>query len=351
MARTALSRRIALLKDELRKKRLDSFLVTKDVNVSYLSGFSGHDAIVIVTPARSFFITDSRYIEEAGDSVKGFEIRLARQSLYEGIKDIAAEYKLKRIGFESMDLPYEVANRLKSLVPRSELVPVKDLIEDLRAVKDPEEAKLIRGAIALTKDILERVGPFIKPGVTEEALARKIEIEFLSAGAKSSFDIIVAAGANSSKPHAAPTARKISKDSIVMLDIGCVLNSYNSDMTRMFVTGKIGPRMKKIYDIVRTAQAMAIEAIRPGVPIAKIDAVARQYIHKCGFGKYFGHALGHGVGLEVHEKPMISAVSQGVIKPGMVFTVEPAIYMPKFGGVRIEDMVLVTDKGCEILSK
>ena len=351
MERTPFGRRIVLLKDELRKRSLDSFLVTKDVNVSYLSGFAGDDAIIVVTPGRAFFITDSRYIEEAGDSIKGFEIRLAKRSLYEGIKEIADGCKLKRIGFESMDLPYEVANRLKSLLARSELIPVKDLVEALRAVKDPEEIRLIRGSIALTKKVLVRIKPFIKPGITEESLARKIEIEFLSAGARPSFDIIVAAGANSSKPHAVPTSNKVSKDSIVMIDAGCVFNRYVSDMTRIFFTGKIAPRMKKIYDTVRAAQAMAIEAIKPGVPMADIDTMARSYIKKSGFGKYFGHALGHGVGLEVHEKPAISALSEGILKPGMVFTVEPAIYIPKFGGVRIEDMVLVTDTGCEILSK
>ena len=351
MARTVFSRRIALLKDELRKRSLDSFLVTKNINVSYLSGFAGHDASIIVTPGESFLITDSRYIEDVRDSIKGFEIRLAKRSLYEGIKEIAAEYSLKRAGFESMDVPYEVANRLKPLLAQCELVPVKDMIEGLRAVKDSGEIESIRKAIALTKDVLARIEPFIKPGVTEESLAKKIEIDFLLAGAKPGFDIIVAAGVNSSKPHAVPTTGKVSKDSIVMIDIGCALKSYNSDMTRIFVTGKMKPRIKKIYDIVRVAQKKAISAIWPGVRITDIDAAARGHIQRSGFGKYFGHALGHGVGLEVHENPTISALSEGVLKPGMVFTVEPAIYIPKFGGIRIEDMVLVTDKGCEILSK
>ena len=348
---TVFNRRLALLKDEMHKRRLDSFLVTKGVNVSYVSGFSGHDAVILVTPGKSFFAADSRYIEEAGDTVKGFEIRQVKRSLYEIIKDIAAKNKLRRLGFESMDLPYEVACRLKGFVAKGVLVPVKGLAEDLRTVKDAGEIALIKRSIRLTKDVFDRTAPFVRPGVSEESVARKIEIAFLASGARPGFDPIVAADANSSKPHAVPTARKISKNSFVMIDIGCMLKKYNSDMTRMITTGKVNGRMKKIYEIVRTAQSMAIDAIRPGEQAAKIDAAARGYIQKKGFGRYFGHALGHGVGMEVHEKPTISGVSDCLLRPGMVFTVEPAVYIPKFGGIRIEDMVLVTDTGCEILSR
>ena len=348
---TVFNKRLALLKNEMRKRKLDSFLVTKDVNVSYVSGFSGHDAVILVTAGKSFFAADSRYIEEARDSVKGFEIRQVKRSLYEIIKDISAKNKLKRLGFESMDLPYEVACRLKGFMAKGELVPVKGLAEDLRAVKDAGEIALIRRSIRLTKDVFDRIRPFVRTGVSEESVARKIEIAFLASGARPSFDPIVAVDANSSKPHAMPTARKISKNSFVMIDIGCVLKKYNSDMTRMIMIGKIKGRMKKIYEIVRTAQSMAIDAIRPGVRAAKIDAAARGYIQEKGFGRYFAHALGHGVGMEVHEKPAISGVSDCSLRPGMVFTVEPAIYIPKFGGIRVEDMVLVTDTGCEILSR
>ena len=350
MSKTVFARRLALLKDELRKRKLDSFLITKGVNVFYVSGFTGHDAAVIVTLGKSFFIADSRYIEEARDSVKGFEVRLAKRSLYEIIKEIAAGHRLKRMGFESLDLPYEVACRLKGFTAKSALVPVKGLIEDFRAVKDAEEVRLIRNSIRLTKDVFDKIRPFIKPGVSEDALARRIEIAFIMNAGRPAFDPIAAADANSSKPHARPTTRKISKDSFIMIDIGCVLKRYNSDLTRMVAIGAIGPRARKVYEIVRHAQALAIAAVRPGARIAEIDAIARRHIRSKGFGKYFGHALGHGIGMEVHEKPTISWISEGILQPGMVFTIEPAIYIPKFGGVRVEDMVLVTDKGGEVLS-
>jgi Xaa-Pro aminopeptidase len=351
MSKTVFQKRLALLKVELRKRLLDSFIVTKGVNVSYLSGFAGHDAACVITQGRAFLFADSRYIEEAGDSVKDFDIRLVKRSLYDNIKEIAGEHRLKRVGFESMDLPYEVAGQLRGFVKGSTLVPVRGLVEDLRAVKDSEEIGRIRRSIRLTKDVLGRAIPFIKPGATEESLARKIEIAFLINGARPSFAPIVAADANSSKPHAVPTARKVSKNSVVMIDIGCVLAGYHSDITRMITIGKIRPRMAKIYEIVRSAQAMAIEAISPGARIAGVDAAARLYIRRKGFGKYFGHALGNGVGMEVHESPSVSGTAEGTLKPGMIFTVEPAIYIPKFGGIRVEDMVLVTDKGCEILTK
>ena len=346
-----MTQRIALLKKELRKRKLDAVLITKDVNVSYETGFQGHDAVAIVTDGKSYLIADSRYIEEAKDSVNGFEIRLVKGSLYESIGDIIRERKLVRLGFESMNLPYEVVTRLKEFTAKCYLVPVKGLVEELRAIKDPREIELTRNSIRLAKDVFRETLAFMKPGATEQSLARKIEVAFLLRGAKAGFDPIVAVDANASKPHAKATSRKISKNSVIMVDMGCALNSYNSDMTRMIVVGNIKPRMKKIYDIVRTAKVMATEAIKPGVKIAKIDSIARQYIRDKGFGKYFGHALGHGVGLDVHENPTISSVSEGILKQGMIFTVEPAIYIPKFGGVRIEDMVLVTNKGCEILSR
>jgi len=344
-------RRLALLKDGIRRQKIDSFLITKGVNVSYMSGFTGDDAAIIVTQGKRFFITDSRYIEQAGSSVKGFDIRLAKGSFYEAIRDIVSGRKLKRVGFESTDLPYEVARRLKEFVPNRTFVPVKGLVEGLRSVKDAGEIALIKDSIRLTKRVFDRVKPYIRPGATEEALARRVEIAFIAGGAKPGFDPIVAADENSSKPHAAPTSRKISKDSFVMVDIGCALKKYNSDLTRIVAMGAMKPRMKKIYDIVRAAQARAIALIRPGARIADIDASARGYIQRKGFGRYFGHALGHGVGMEVHESPSISRVSGERLRPGMVFTVEPAIYIPKVGGIRVEDMVMVTDTGCEILSR
>lgn len=342
--------RIALLKREILARRLDSLLITNKVNVSYLSGFASDDSLLLITPGKDFFITDSRYIEEAEESVEGYDVRLVKRSTYDTLTAIARTFRLKRTGFESMDLPYAVAARLKKLMDGTRLVPIKGLVEDLRAVKDDSEVELIKNAIRLTKNTFDKIGKLIKPGVREEFIAKSFELEFIRNGAKSAFMPITAAGANSSKPHAAPTGARIGNNSFVMLDAGCSLNGYCSDITRMVTVGKLQKKFARIYNIVRAAQAMAIGAIKPGVNIAEVDLCARRYIQKNGFGKYFTHAAGHGVGMEVHELPNISRMNKDALKPGMVFTIEPAIYIPRFGGVRIEDMVLVTDKGREVLT-
>lgn len=346
-----LRRRLSLLEGEIEKKRLDSLLVTNPANLTYLSGFTGHDSLALITRKNKFFITDSRYIEEAVDEIKGFDVRLVTKSTYATIKDIAEEEKLKRLGFESMNLPYGVANRLKSIVAPAKLIPAAGLVETLRSLKDEEELKLIRGAIGLTKKVFKKLSLLVRPGVPEEHLRRIIEGYFLKEGAKAAFDPIIASGKNSSKPHARATAKKIENNTFVMLDVGCSLKRYCSDITRMFLLGKASNAFKKIYGIVRGAQELALEKIMPGARICDIDLAARDYIDCKGYGKRFAHSLGHGVGMDVHEEPNISRSNETRLKPGMVFTVEPAIYIPNFGGVRIEDMVLVTDRGCEILTR
>jgi len=343
-------RRYALLKDELKKRDLDSFLVTKGASVSYLSGFRGHDAAILAARGRQYFIADSRYLEEAKDTVKGFEIVLSKRSMYETVHEIVREERPKRLGFESMDLPYEVARRLKTYAGKAAIMPVKDLVEDLRIIKDAGEVALIKNSMRLTERVFGRMLQYIRTGASEASLVAEITLDFIRSGGKIGFDPIVAVDSNSSKPHSTPGDRRIAKNSYLMIDMGCELSGYNSDLTRIVVRGKLRPEISRIYEIVRDAQAMAIAAIRPGAKIAKIDSIARSYIRNNGFGEYFGHALGHGVGLEVHEKPSISPLAEGSLRAGMVFTVEPAIYIPKVGGIRIEDMILVTENGCEVLS-
>jgi len=191
----------------------------------------------------------------------------------------------------------------------------------------------------------------LRPGATEEALARQAEIEFLKNGARPAFDPIVASGENSSKPHATPGHARLRKDSFVMIDMGCRLGGYCSDMTRTVILGAMKERFAAIYPVVRAAQKKAMEKVKPGARISEVDFAARGYIHSKGFGKYFGHSTGHGVGMDIHEQPAVSRTNGGLLKKGMVMTIEPAIYLPGFGGVRIEDMVLVTAKGCELLTQ
>jgi Xaa-Pro aminopeptidase len=327
-------------------------LVTNETNVTYLSGFTGHDSMLLIAPDRNYFITDSRYIQEARDTLKGFSLRLVDISTYDTISDIVEKERLKRIGFESMDLPYGVALKLGKLMKKrkAEIVPCKDVAECMRSVKDPDEIVLIRDSIRITKSVMAKITRDVRPGISEIALSFKIERAFIRERARPAFEPIAASSENASKPHAAPTDTKIENDSFVMIDIGAKLNNYCSDITRMFLLGRVKSRFKNIYDIVTTAQKKAIEKIRPGVKIRDIDTEGRAYIRDKGFGRYFSHSLGHGIGLSVHEQPTISSSSKGTIMPGMVFTIEPAIYIPKFGGARIEDMVLVTDSGCEVLT-
>lgn len=344
--------RMKRLQGKVRAAGLDSFLVTDPANISYLSGFTGEDALILITPGEKFFITDSRFVEEAADAVQNCAITLVERSTYDTLASIVKKKGLKRIGFESMNLPYAVAERLKGIIKATaRLVGAKDLVESLRAVKDASEVASIKKSVAVAKAVLGMAFKLISPGMSEEFLRRRIESAFIERGAKISFDPIIASGANSSKPHARASAAKIENNSFLMVDMGCSLGGYNSDITRMAILGHVTARFKKIYAIVKRAQEIAIEKISPGVRISAIDNAARGYIEKNGFGKNFGHSLGHGVGLEVHEKPSVSRASEGVLQPGMVFTVEPAIYIPKFGGVRIEDMVLVTDNGCEVLTR
>jgi len=332
---------------------LDAFLVTSQTNVSYLSGFLGHDSLVLITRRRKYFITDSRYLEDARNTLHGFDIKLIKTSAYDALKELVDLDKIRRVGFEANDLSYGVAVQLKKKIRAAggDLLPTIKMVESLRAIKDEFEIAAIKRSIKLTKTVMRDVMESVRPGLTEESLARRIEKEFIDNGAKPGFDPIVASGANSSRPHARASSRKISKNSFIMIDIGCMLGSYNSDITRMAILGSAPKKFKTIYNIVHTAQQMALEQIRPGASISAVDFAARGYIHKKGFGKYFGHALGHGVGMAVHEDPSISRFNNAFLKEGMVITIEPAIYLPGFGGVRIEDMVLVTDKGYENLTR
>lgn len=344
-------KRLRKLRAQLIKKKLDSFLVTNETNVAYLSGFTGSDSLLLITADTQFFLTDSRYTEEARENLSGFTIVEVASSTYETIAGLVRKNRLKKIGFESMNVPFAVARRLGSYTGASKLKPAGDIVEKLRAVKDGEEIRLIEKSAALAKKVLKKAMAHITPAITEKDLSRMIECDFIKNGAASAFEAIVASGKNSSKPHAHPTDARIGKNNFVMLDIGCRLNNYNSDITRMALSGRVKNRFKEIYMIVKTAQARAIESIRPGCRIADLDAAGRIYIKRKGFGKFFGHSIGHGVGLDIHEEPSISERNNDVLMPGMVFTVEPAIYIPGFGGVRIEDMVLVTADGYRLLTR
>ena len=345
------SKRINRAAGLLRKHGIDSILVTRPQNVRYLSGYTGEDACLFITGSKRYLITDERFALQAKRDVSGFGVIIANTPVNDIIFRLARKHKVKRLGFESSHLSYAAYERIHSGAPGCEIVSVHGMIEALRQVKDRLEIELIRNSVNILENAVAYFNSILKPGLSENDLAAKTEYFIRAAsGEWASFELIVASGANSAFPHARPSDRIIRPNDMVLLDLGVSYEGYKSDLTRVFFLGKIDSEHRKIYSIVREAQRRSIKAIRPGAKISDIDKIARGFINGKGYGRRFGHSLGHGIGLEVHESPSVSSSNHAVLKPGMVFTVEPAVYVPGWGGVRIEDMVLVTTKGCEVLT-
>ncbi|MCX5706716.1 MAG: Xaa-Pro peptidase family protein [Candidatus Omnitrophica bacterium] len=339
---------------QLREEKLDGFIVSSEANISYLSGFKSCDAYLLVTHKDVIYFTDSRYIEEARGRLKGTGITLKKINgfTFKLIADSCLELGLKRVGFEGRVLPYAEYQKIKQYLKRKvELISKHSLVEGLRQIKEPGEIANIKKAIQITSLAFKFIKKILKPGVKELELAAELERIIRYHGASgSAFDVIVASGPHSSFPHHAPTNRKIKADQPVLIDIGAEYKGYKSDLTRVFFLGKINTLGRRIYGIVQEAQEKAFEKIKPGIEIAEIDAASRGYIAKKGYSEFFGHNLGHGIGLEIHESPSISPKNNETLKPGMVFTVEPAIYLPGKFGIRLEDIALITKDNCEVLS-
>ncbi len=349
MSKTAINK----LRQELLRHNLDALLITKGANIAYLSGFKGEGQLLI-TPAKKILLTDFRFKEQAAEETRAFQIRQRQKfrPLEESILRLVKKLKLKRLGFESRSLSYQFYGKLRQALRPVKLVATGDIVEQLRTIKSGREIKLLKKAAHLAVGTFRFARSIIKPGRKEVEIAGELEHFMRKYNAKGrSFDIIVASGKRSSMPHASASLRTIKDNETVLLDLGCRIHGYNSDLTRMVFLGKISPKIKRIYEIVLRAQELAIKAIRAGEKICQIDKIARQYITKEGLGAFFGHALGHGIGREVHENPSISPENRQTLKAGMVFTVEPGVYIPGMGGVRVEDMVLVTKAGCEVLTK
>jgi len=345
--------RLQKLLNRLKEENLDGLIVSSCANISYLSGFVSADAYLLVSKKECIYFTDSRYTEEVRAKLKSLaSLKRINGSAFGLITDTCRSLGLKRIAFEERHMPYAEYKKIKEgLKAKAYLIPSHNLIEGFRQVKDAREIKRIKEALRITSLALEFIREFIRPGLKELEVAGELErfIRYSGAG-EAAFNIIVASGPNSAYPHHRPGQKIIRKDEPVLVDIGVDYFGYKSDLTRVFFLDKINSLTRRIYGIVLKAQAKAIASIKPGVEINRIDALSRNYIAGKGYAKYFGHSLGHGIGLETHEAPAISARNDAILVPGMVFTVEPAIYLPGKFGIRIEDMVLVTRKGCEILS-
>jgi len=320
-------------------------------NIRYLSGFTGSSAYVIIAGAGNWFLTDSRYTTQAASEVKGFTRKTYRKALEE-VTGLIKELKLKKVGFESDHLSFDGYSRFKKALPQVKLKPTRGITAGPRAQKDAFETDRIRDSVRVLDLGFKKAMKTLAPGVKEKDAALGIEFDFRKNGADNlAFDTIIASGCRGAMPHGKASEKGIKKGELVIVDMGVILNGYNSDETRTYCVGKATRLQKEVYDTVLSAQERAIEKIRPGVSAASVDFEARSFIDKAGYGKYFGHGTGHGVGLEIHENPYVGPYSKDVLEEGMIVTVEPGIYIPEWGGVRIEDMALVVKGGCEILTK
>lgn len=345
--------RLARLRARLEELDLPGLLVTGPANVRYLSGFAG-SGFLVVAGERPVLVTDGRYAEEAEAEAPGFELIVYRREaeLRERLQALVREVGLPRLACEEAHLSLARHRWFREALEGVELVPRDGLVEGLRQVKDPGEVARIRRALALAEDAFERLLPAVGPGRSERELALELEFTMRRLGAEgASFDLIVASGPNSSRPHARPGDRRVERGDLVLFDFGAVLGGYCSDTTRTVVVGPPQPRQREVYELVLAAQEAALRAVRPGATGDEVDRAARQVLEAAGYGEQFAHGTGHGVGLEIHEAPRLSPGREDRLEAGMVVTVEPGVYLPGWGGVRIEDLVLVTEEGCERLNR
>lgn len=345
--------REARMESLLRKvlRRADAFLVMDLTSIRYLTGFTGSSGMLFLAPGQRILVSDFRYeeqaIQEVGDLAR---VVISTRGLRSSARKLVSGLRIRRLGFEST-LPFSFYDFLKGGV--AEMVPFVDAVLGLRAVKDEGELAHIRDAVHRAEDAFSAIKPRIRAGVTERSIAKRLEEKLRKMGSRMlPFEIIVASGPNSSRPHATATSRKLKPGDLLTIDWGGEAGGYFSDMTRTFLVkgGKGLARKKEIYDVVLNAQGRAIRAARAGIGVKALDAAARAFIEKRGYGKHFGHGLGHGVGLDVHELPRVSRYASGTIRTSEVFTIEPGVYVPELGGVRIEDMVVAARQGCELLT-
>ncbi len=337
----------------IKNHAIDSLLVTNYTNVTYLTGFTGDDSYLLVTPNDAIILSDARYttqLEEECPEMK-LDIRGPGVDMVEAIARAAQSAKVHHLGYEAESMTFGLKQRIERALSKIEMCPTGGMVENLRLIKDREEIVQIREAIRYAQKGFEVLRATLRGDLSEKQVAADLEHQLRGLGAKGcSFPSIIAVGDNAALPHATPTNRRIEESPFVLIDWGADGGLYKSDLTRVLATGKIPPKLERIYRVVLKAQKRAIAAIKPGVSCHDVDRAARGVIEKAGFGKRFGHGLGHGVGLDIHEGPRLTRNNDQKLQPGMVVTVEPGIYLPRFGGVRIEDDVLVTKGGHEVLT-
>jgi len=332
-------------------RKLDCLLVAFSPNLRYLSGFTGSSGALLILPGRSILFTDPRYrIQAAQEST--CKIRIAKGPLVLDLLATLSKLGVKRIGYEPARMTCDTFESLKSRLPlRASLEPVTGLVEELRMVKSAAELALIRRSVETNSRAFAQTIARVKPGIRERDLAAELEYRMRGGGAeKPAFETIVAAGVRSALPHAQPTAARLTPGDLVVVDMGAFQDGYASDMTRMLSVGAPSAKVKRMYRAVLEAQLAAIDAVRPGVTSVSVDAAARRVLAGFGLDHCFIHSTGHGLGLEIHEPPRLGKHDRHRLRPGMAITIEPGAYIEGFGGVRIEDTVVVTESGCEILT-
>jgi Xaa-Pro aminopeptidase len=334
----------------MRRKELDVILFWGGENIRYLCGFTGSDGALICSRGGRIFLTDSRYTEQAKREVANAAVSTYRQKI-PGITRVLKTLRARRVGFEAAAVNFDSYRRFKEKLPRVSFIPLSGEFSGLRAVKEAGEIASLEKAARIASESFAKTIARVRPGYRETAFAEALECRFRQMGGeKPAFDTIVASGYRAALPHGRASEKKMAFGETVVIDFGTRFRGYHSDETKTLILGKPDAKTKRIYEVVRRAQTKALQAVRPGMTGREIDAAAREVIRKAGYGKYFGHGTGHGVGLAIHEDPAISPRGKAVVEEGMVFTVEPGIYLPGWGGVRLEDMVRVTARGCERLT-
>lgn len=341
----------ALAGDKANIHKADALLVSSPANVRYLTDYAGTNGLVLVTPSETHFFTDPRYALEASQNI-ACKLHIAKHALIEAVAGLVKRKKFKRIGFEPAWLNLDQHQKLKDLLPLgASLQPLPAVVENFRMTKSPAEIDMIRNSVRVNSEAYARTLRRVRLGMRERDIAAELDYQMRLHGAeKPAFDTIVAAGTRSALPHAQPTSRRLEENDLLLIDMGACLEGYMSDMTRMAFLGIPTKRVRTLYGAVLEAQMASIDAVRPGVTAARVDGAAREVLKRHGLDRQFVHSTGHGLGLEIHEGPRIGKKDQTRLRAGMVITIEPGAYIDRFGGVRIEDTVLVTANGCEVLT-
>ena len=342
--------RITALRDFMKKESIDGVWVSMPENLRYYTGFTGTTGEALITQEKQFFYTDFRYLQQAAKQCAGYEIKEVNKDI--GTFDYIFKSGLDKIAYEDMYISAHEFKKFEEKMPGKKLYPLGETLRKLRSVKYADELENLYHAAEIADEAFKHMLNFIKPGLSEKEVALELEFKMRKLGASGlSFTTIAASGIRSSMPHGVASDKIIEKNDFLTLDFRCVYNGYCSDMTRTIVVGKANDRQKEIYSIVLETQLEVLKHIRPGAKCSEVDKVSRDIIGSYGYGKYYGHGLGHGVGLEIHELPVFNPSSEDILYENNIVTDEPGIYIPDFGGVRIEDTVRVTSDGCDRVSK